>query len=98
VRLLLAVDAFEILDLLDPATSPKPSATAQGLAADDSVPLFESLVRTLEREPHRLLAVDRLVRELRSSPEGERLLPPEFDQVWLPLWAAYQTLPQETSR
>lgn len=98
LRLLLAVDAFEILNLLDPAKDAKSNRAGNGHSADDAIPLFESLVRTLEREPERLVAVDRLVRELRSAPEGERLLPPEFDQVWTPLWAAYQTLPREGSR
>ncbi len=97
LRLLLAADAFEILDVLDPPTK-KESGRGDGLAPDDSVPLFESLVRTLDREPDRLLAVDKLVRELRATPEGGRLLPPDFDLLWTPLWAAYQALPRERSR
>ncbi len=98
LRLLLATDAFELIDLLDPGAHAEPGSAGSTLPVDDSLPLFESLVRTLERDPDRLLAVERLVRELRSTPEGGRLLPPEFDQLWTPLWAAYQALPRERSR
>ena len=98
LRLLLAVDPFEILDLLDPGTNKAQGAAGAAGAADDSIPLFESLVRTLDREPQRLVAVDRLIRELRSTPEGALLLPPRFDEVWTPLWAAYQSLPTEGAR
>ena len=94
LQMLLAADGFDSgLDiLLDPAAAATSADGPQG--RDELVPLFESLVRTLDREPQRLVEVERLLRELRSTPEGRELLPKNFDEVWSPLWAAYQTLPR----
>jgi hypothetical protein len=54
----------------------------------DAVPLFEELVRTMARAPDKLDAVQELVNDLRSTPEGTSLLPEGFDKVWEPIWAA----------
>lgn len=97
LRMLLAVDAFEALELLDPASVEGEERGATSSRDTEAVPLFESLVRTLEREPHRLREVDRLVRELRATPAGEKMLPSEFEHVWAPLWEAYERL-EATSR
>jgi hypothetical protein len=94
LRLLLSLDAFEALELLDPGSSEGTSSSRRPAGADDTVPLFESLLRTLERDPDRLLEVQRLVTELRRTEDGARLLPPTFDEIWTPLWAAYQSLPR----
>jgi hypothetical protein len=50
-----------------------------------SLPLLESLLRTLDREPAKLAAVRRLVTELRSTPNGEALLPDDWDAIWAPI-------------
>lgn len=94
LRMLLSLDAFEALEVLDPEDEHDTDGAENGAGAGASsyVPLFESLVRTLEREPARLVEVDRLVRELRRTPEGAKLLPPDFERVWTPLWAAFQSL------
>ncbi len=94
LRLLLSLDAFEALELLDPESPDGATSSRRGTGVDDGVPLFESLLRTLEREPDRLLEVDRLVTELRRTEDGARLLPATFDEIWVPLWAAYQALPR----
>ena len=52
--------------------------------------LLEPLVRTLDREPTRLSQVHRLVEELRSTEAGRKLLPPDLEQVWEPIWEACQ--------
>ena len=93
LRMLLSLDAFEALELLDP-TEDDLRDTGRGATAAgaEAVPLFESLVRTLEREPDRLGEVKRLVDELRATQDGQKLLPPDFDRVWEPLWAAYESL------
>ncbi len=65
-------------------------AAARG--AFDSPALFEQLVRALERDPRRLDEVNRVVSDLRASPDGETLLPDGFNSVWEPLWAARQEL------
>jgi hypothetical protein len=55
-------------------------------------PLFEILVRALDRNPTKLDQVARLVDDLRKSPEGKQLLPEGFDSVWEPVWATRERL------
>lgn len=52
------------------------------------LPLFESLLRALEREPAKLDHVAALIEDLRKTPEGEALIPDGFTEVWDPVWAA----------
>lgn len=52
------------------------------------LPLLESMLRALEREPTKLDHVARLIEDLRKSPEGEALIPEGFTEVWEPIWAA----------
>lgn len=51
-----------------------------------TVPLLESLVRTLARDPDRLDHVARLFESLRSTEEGASLLPEGFEEIWKPIW------------
>jgi hypothetical protein len=53
--------------------------------------LFESLVRTLDRDPARLDQVDRLVKDLTQAGRTD-LLPEGFDQIWLPILEAHRLL------
>jgi hypothetical protein len=55
-------------------------------------PLFEVLVRALDRDPAKLDQVARLVDDLRKAPEGRQLLPEGFEEVWEPIWAARERL------
>ncbi|MFN0150832.1 MAG: phospholipase D family protein [bacterium] len=50
--------------------------------------LFESLVRTLERDPKRLDSVERLIGDLGKSGDGVELLPEGFDAIWRPILEA----------
>jgi hypothetical protein len=94
LSLLLSLDAFEAIHLLD-FDGTANAVVGAPAGRDDSVALFESLVRTLDRDPHRLVEVERLVRELKSTPGmAARLLPLNFEELWIPLWAAYQAIPQ----
>ena len=87
-----------LLLLLSDFTDQHAGDFAQLLARDQSVgagapipfelPLFESMVRSLARNPDRLEHVARLVDDLRSRPEGSELLPLGFETVWEPIWAA----------
>jgi hypothetical protein len=52
------------------------------------LPLFESLLRALEREPAKLDHIARLIEDLRKTAEGEALIPAGFAEVWNPVWAA----------
>jgi hypothetical protein len=54
------------------------------------MPLFESLVRALDRDPARLDRVDRLMKELSKSESGRKLLPEGFDELWASIWKARQ--------
>jgi hypothetical protein len=58
------------------------------------IPLLETMLRALARDPDRLEQVQRLIQELRSDEEGEKLLPPGLDAIWAPIWS----VAQETSR
>lgn len=53
-----------------------------------SIPLLESMVRALARNPERLDHVARLVESLRSTEEGAALLPEGLDEIWSPIWEA----------
>lgn len=55
-------------------------------------PLFEVLVRALDRNPTKIAQVARLVEDLRKLPEGQQLLPDGFDSLWEPIWAAHERL------
>jgi len=56
------------------------------------LPLFESLVRALRRDPSQLDGVARLVEDLRKTERGRKLLPKDFERVWEPVWKARATL------
>lgn len=54
-------------------------------------PVFESLVRCLDRSPGQLDEVARLIDDLRATEAGEGLIPKGFDDIWAPIWAARQS-------
>ena len=56
------------------------------------LPLFESLVKALDRDPLKLDQIGRLVDDLKKTPEGKELLPEGFDLIWEPIWSARQRL------
>jgi hypothetical protein len=58
-----------------------PSGASQ-TARSPGIPLLESLMRTLDRDPRRLAAVRRIVDDLRADPERANLLPDGWDGVW----------------
>ena len=62
------------------------------------VPLFETMVRALHRDPSRIDAVRDLVDRLRQDPEAAKLLPADFGQIWQPVLAARQELIQKEER
>ena len=49
------------------------------------LPLLESLLRSLSRNPADLTRVGDLLSDLRRTPEGARLVPEEFVQLWEPI-------------
>ncbi len=62
-----------------------------GDAASDAaleLPLLETLVRTVARDPVKLTSVRRLVDALGKTEEGRALLPDGFAEVWPVIWEA----------
>lgn len=55
-------------------------------------PLFEAMVRALDRNPMKLDHIARLVEDLRQLPPDEQLLPDNFEEIWQPIYAARQKL------
>lgn len=47
--------------------------------------LLESLLRALDRAPHRIDQVATAIEDLRRSSEGQQLLPPGLDAIWEPV-------------
>lgn len=68
------------------------SAQGDGNAAGVELPLLESMLRALEREPTKLDHVARVIEDLRKTPEGEALIPEGFTEVWEPIWAARESV------
>lgn len=52
------------------------------------LPLLETLVRTVARDPAKLASVQRLVAALGKTDEGRALLPDGFAEVWPVIWKA----------
>jgi len=72
-----------------PDTGRSPSHNVLGMSAE---PLLESLVRALDRHPERLDQVARLVADLTASPDSETVLPPNFAEIWAPIFAVRQRM------
>jgi hypothetical protein len=60
----------------------------EGWAAASGLPVLESMVRTLARDPERLDHVARLIESLSASDEGRALIPDGLKAVWEPIWTA----------
>lgn len=91
--LLLADDGSELSALIQ--TVRRPGYENSALPNDASLlglPLLEAMVRTLDRDPGKLDHVARLIEDLRKTPEGQQLLPPEFEAIWAPIRAARESL------
>jgi hypothetical protein len=60
------------------------------------LPLFEALIKALNRNPAQLDRIHSLVTDLRQCSEDESedkpMLPDNFDEIWEPIYAARQTL------
>jgi hypothetical protein len=95
--------AFFRLMLAESAVADDPGAAARvSLGLDGEVdelawsaasePLFEALVRTLEADPTRLDAIERVVTELNASEEGAARIPDRFLEIWEPVWEARERM------
>jgi hypothetical protein len=60
---------------------PKGKHQASGLAWDLDMPIFEQLLVTASRNPHRLIEVDRVIASLREA-DGDGVVPQDFLSLW----------------
>jgi len=63
-----------------------------GNAQLPSIPLFESMVRALNRSPQSLDHIGRLIADLERTEEGQELLPDGLSELWPAIWEARQQL------
>jgi hypothetical protein len=61
----------------------------RGLVSDDkssneilSLPLMEEMVRAYSRNPEKLKNIAKLVKDLKQTEEGRKILPTKFDLIW----------------
>lgn len=59
-----------------------------GSGGVEALPLLEELVRVFSRTPERLDDIEDLMRRLRATDEGERIVPDEFMELWRAFEAA----------
>jgi hypothetical protein len=59
--------------------------TTSGAPGHDGLPLLEHMLASLHRCPEKLDQVHRLIEDLRKTPEGRSILPPELEAVWGPI-------------
>lgn len=62
------------------------------------LPLLESLLRSLSRNPEDLHRVRDLLVDLRRTPEGQKLVPDQFDELWAPISEALAFLETGTQK
>ena len=89
--LFLLLGDEEALSLSEISRSSRYEGTGNGGFHAD-IPMFEALVKALERAPEKIDQVAHLVTDLQNTEEGRALLPKEFEQIWCPLWEAREEL------
>ncbi len=90
IWLLLAAEDLSLQDWLGDSASS--GEGAGGRSAAQGMPVLETMLKALDRNPARLDELERLVADLRRTPEGAALLPPGFDDIWEPIWQTRQGL------
>ncbi|HNX09231.1 MAG TPA: hypothetical protein PKL29_03870, partial [Methanothrix sp.] len=56
------------------------------------VPLFESMVKLLNKDPQRIDDLNNLISDLKSNPDTCNLLPKGLDEIWVPIWKARKNM------
>jgi hypothetical protein len=90
IQLLLSdesIDEWEGLDATPSASSDEHDVQSTFM---NGLPLFESLLRALKRNPDKLDEIARLVTDIKSVPGGEKLIPEGFEDIWNPIWEVRQ--------
>jgi hypothetical protein len=89
LRLLLLLLSREELDVQAFAQGDSRASGRWGAGSAWSEPtLLEALLESLSRDPKQVDRAARLIEDLRRTPEGRELLPPELDAIWEPVWRA----------
>jgi hypothetical protein len=92
LRYLLLLLADEPLASALAAAGLEDGGAGDGWSVGAGLPVLESMIRALAREPERLDHVARLIESLRASDEGATLIPEGFESVWDPILAARKKL------
>ncbi|MEN3284728.1 MAG: hypothetical protein V7607_5868 [Solirubrobacteraceae bacterium] len=87
VRYLLYLLAGQGVEAVRALIEADPAAKSSADVANPLVvvPLVESLLRTLDRDPSRLTAVRRIVEDLSATEHGVDLLPEGWEAIWEPV-------------
>ena len=80
--LLLSDEGLSAHDFIKPGHG---SGTGMVFGALGGSTLLEAMLRALHRNPESLDHVENLIQDLRHTPEGQILLPPDLDQIWEPI-------------
>jgi hypothetical protein len=71
----------------------KPASSAPWRAGLNGETLLDDLVRAASRRPQRLEPIRRLITDLRSTPEGSKIVPDDLYQLWLTVEEVVQSRP-----
>jgi hypothetical protein len=86
--LLLSDEELRVMDITQLADGESRTTKPFGRSATES--LLESFLRALVRNPSSLAQVEKVIADLRKTPEGRAVLPDGLDEIWQPIWAAYK--------
>ncbi|MFC1830504.1 phospholipase D family protein [Thermodesulfobacteriota bacterium] len=87
ILLLLADNSMPVSELLD-LHKRLARGGSESVQTAVELPVLETMLRTLARDPSRLDQVNGLIEELQSMTETENLLPDGFMSIWEPIWQA----------
>lgn len=91
MMLLLADEGFDPEGIRDALVDAKPGANEVDGNASASG-LLEMLLHALDAAPARLDHLHSLIAQVTSDQQGRSLLPPDFDDVWQPIWQRRQEM------
>jgi hypothetical protein len=78
-------DARTALELID-GRSEAEDRTARRSGTNEEFPLLEAMVSALASQPVKLDQIDRLLEELKKTPEGTAIIPEGLLEVWQTIW------------
>lgn len=83
--LLLADNSMPIGELLDIHRHLSAGSNGRSVGGGE-IPLLESLLKALAREPEKIDRINKLVSDLQKSDADFGLLPDDFMEIWKPIW------------